>query len=155
MLCVCRPCSACYFLEVIRPTLSHHGKALMISGSHEICTACPSGLTRFTERCFAFPSVPSILSSYRSPCLTPFLPHFQSFISESPSSFTNVLPPPQPSGESKITLSFTSCNPRSLPLRLFFFKSIHSPFSFTSISACFSVAPTGFVSFCNELKLQQ
>lgn len=38
-LCVCRPRSACYFLEVIRPTLPHQGKALMISGSHEICTA--------------------------------------------------------------------------------------------------------------------
>lgn len=53
-LCVCRPHSACYFLEVIRPTLPHQEKALMISGSHEICTACRSCPLRFTEPRFCY-----------------------------------------------------------------------------------------------------
>lgn len=68
-LCVCRPCSACYFLEVIRPTLPHQGKALMISGSHEICTACRSRLPRFTEPRFASSSPPFLRST------VPRLPH--------------------------------------------------------------------------------
>lgn len=59
-LCVCRPHSACYFLEVIRPTLPHQEKALMISGSHEICTACRSCPRRFIEPRFRYliPSPP-------------------------------------------------------------------------------------------------
>lgn len=65
-LCVCRPCSACYFLEVIRPTLPHQGKALMISGSHEICTACRSRLPRFTEPRFASSSPPFLHSTVPS-----------------------------------------------------------------------------------------
>lgn len=75
-LCVCRPCSACYFLEVIRPTLPHQGKALMISGSHEICTACRSCLLCFTELRFASSSPPSLFITdpsyylFLSPLLT-------------------------------------------------------------------------------------
>lgn len=58
-LCVCRPCPACYFLEVIRPTLPHQEKALMISGSHEICTAGRSLASR------------SLASAPSSPPFTP------------------------------------------------------------------------------------
>lgn len=77
-LCICRPCSACYFLEVIRPTLPHQEKALMISGSHEICTACRSRLHRFVEPRFASLSPPSILFSQPLSLLNAFffLPPF-------------------------------------------------------------------------------
>lgn len=77
-LCVCRPCSACYFLEVIRPTLPHQGKALMISGSHEICTAFRSRLLCLTELCFASSSPPYLFITdpfyylFLSPLLTCF-----------------------------------------------------------------------------------
>lgn len=73
-LCVCRPCSACYFLEVISPTLPHQGKALMISGSYEICTACRSRLPHITEPRFRFlgPSLHTTVPSCYL-CLSP--PH--------------------------------------------------------------------------------
>lgn len=67
-LCVCRPRPACYFLEVIRPTLPHQGKALMISGSHEICTARRSLTSRSLD---SAPSSPPF-----TPLRCPFsLPH--------------------------------------------------------------------------------
>lgn len=77
-LCVCRPRSACYFLEVIRPTLPHQGKALMISGSHEICTACRSRPPRFTEPRFATSSPPFLLSTVLSYYLVLSPPHLLS-----------------------------------------------------------------------------
>lgn len=82
-LCVCRPCSACYFLEVIRPTLPHQGKALMISGSHEICTACRSRLPRFTEPRFASSSPPFLLPTVPSHYLFVSPPRLPSLLNSS------------------------------------------------------------------------
>lgn len=70
-LCVCRPRPACYFLEVIRPTLPHQGKALMISGSHEICTARRSLASRSLD---STPSSPPF-----TPLRCPFSPPHQLF----------------------------------------------------------------------------
>lgn len=117
-LCICRPCSACYFLEVIRPTLPHQGKALMISGSHEICTACRSRLPRFTEPRFAFSFPPFLLSTVPSYYLflsPPFIIKF----------------PPSPSISS--VFLFFSHLPRNLPV-------CHPPSLF--LLTCFSSLST-------------
>lgn len=89
-LCVCRPHSACYFLEVIRPTLPHQEKALMISGSHEICTACRSCPLRFTEPRFCYLVPPPLLSTVLSYYLVRSPPHLLSLKNCFPLFLLNV-----------------------------------------------------------------
>ncbi|CAB1412992.1 unnamed protein product [Pleuronectes platessa] len=83
------------------------GKALMISGSHEICTACRSRLPRFTE--------PRLESS------SPSLP---SFLTAVPSYYL-FSPPPKPPRLS-LSIAGISLSPRS-PLATFTPLSLPPP----------------------------